>query len=70
MHTHARSKSAYKKYQKDKEKAAKKAANPNIQAQQQQAAAAESSDTPAGPVSYTKDEPKQVCVRACACACT
>jgi len=53
-------KSAYKKYQKDKEKAAKKAANPNIQAQQQQAAAAESSDTPAGPVSYTKDEPKQM----------
>ena len=49
-------KSAYKKYLKEKEKAAKKAANPNIQ--QQQAAA--ETDAPSGPVSYVKDEPKEM----------
>ena len=49
-------KSAYKKFLKEKEKAAKKAANPNIQ--QQQAAA--EPDVPKGPISYIKDEPKEM----------
>ena len=53
-------KSAYKKFQKDQEKAQKKAANPNIQKGQQQAAAAESDAAPSGPVAYIKDEPKDM----------
>ena len=50
-------KSAYKKFLKDKEKAAKKAANPNIQAQQ---AAAEADAAPAGPVAFLEAEPKEM----------
>jgi lysyl-tRNA synthetase class II len=52
-------KSAYKKFLKEQEKAAKKAANPNIQ-QMQQAAAASAADAPSGPVSYKKEEPKEM----------
>ena len=52
-------KSAYKKFLKDKEKAEKKAANPNIQ-KQQAAAAAEADSAPAGPVAYDTAEPKEM----------